>query len=54
MYLKYFKKITYFTVRIGATKRLTGVSKTAPCALLFTIGTKRIMLQARIVNTPMR
>jgi hypothetical protein len=44
---------TYFTVNSGATKRLAAVSKTAPCALLFTSGTSRIILQNRTVNVPM-
>jgi len=44
---------TYFTVKSGATKRLAAVFKTAPCALLFTSGTNRIILQARMVNMPM-
>jgi hypothetical protein len=55
MRVKHLKKNiyeTYFTVRIGATIRLAAVSKMAPWALLFTIGTNRIMLQARIVTTP--
>lgn len=52
--LKQNKYGTYFTVKSGATKRLAAVFKTAPCALLFTSGTNRIILQTRMVNMPMR
>jgi hypothetical protein len=45
---------TYFTVNSGATRRLAAVSKMEPCALLFTRGTNRTMLQARTVSIPIK